>query len=134
VCAAGAAPTALSAPGQGSLHPPALAVDTAYGVRLQAERADGLEGALVFVPPSSGAYLLSLGTPYFRVQIRAENAPAPLSPACAGSVPAVANCNLFKSSQLFELNAGTRYRVELSGNNDASWVRLAISPAAAAAP
>lgn len=131
-CAAGVAPTALSAPGQGSLHPPELAVDTAYGIRLKVERAGGLEGAVVFVPPSSGDYLLSLGTPYFPVQVRAEDAPAPLAPTCAGSVPSAASCGLFKSSQRFQLNAGTRYRVELAGVMDTSWVRLAISPAVAA--
>jgi hypothetical protein len=127
MCSAGASPISLTAPGHASLNPPAIAVDTAYGVRLTSTFNGRLEGALVFVPPSSGAYALSLGTPKVPVHVRPEGERTPLSPSCAGKVAADASCSLFKSTQLFQLVAGTRYRVELNGVDDVSWVRLAVS-------
>jgi hypothetical protein len=127
VCSAGATPTPLSAPSHASLNPPAIVSNTAYGVRLKGSANGLLEGSLSFVAPSTGSYALNLGSPTFRVQMRAESAGAPLLTDCAGKVQASDNCSPFKSTQLFQLIAGTRYRIELSGTADASWVRLALS-------
>ncbi|RYZ06956.1 MAG: hypothetical protein EOO73_14305 [Myxococcales bacterium] len=130
ICSAGSSPTPLSAPGFASLNPPVIQADSVYGVRLKAEMDGRLEGALSFVPPSTGPYLLSLGTPApsFIAQVRPEGDRALVAPSCAGKVQATANCDSFKSNQLLQLVAGTRYRVELNASQG-SWVRLAISHA-----
>ncbi|RYZ06947.1 MAG: hypothetical protein EOO73_14260 [Myxococcales bacterium] len=137
LCEAGATPSPVTAASPASLQPPSIQAETVYGVRLVKTWDDHLEGALVFVPPSTGDYALSLGTPYFPVRIREEGKAEPVGTHCAALVPDGADCGAFKSRRLVQLTAGTRYRVELSGTGDVSWVRLAFSrlaPPAATLP
>lgn len=130
ICAAGATPVPVTAAGHASLAPPSILADTVYGVRLNQTWDARPEGALVFVPASTGTYALNLGTPYFPVQVREESKRELIASSCTALVATDADCSPFKSTRLLQLTAGTRYRVELNGIGDNSWVRLAISAVA----
>lgn len=119
----------LTAGGFDAAAPPELDVGTTYGVRLA---ADGEQngGTVAFTAPTTGEYLVYLGTPNvpFLTDGEAPACSRYLSPSRVAAITG-GTCEKFRGVYLLpEAQAGSRVRIRLGQITPQSWVRVLILP------
>jgi len=128
-CAVTSGELPLSAGSFTEATPPAINVGSTYGVRLATE--DGQQGGTVaFTAPSTGEYLVYLGTPNVPFRTDGE-APACSRYLSAGRVRDITGgtCEKFRGVYLLpQTQAGAQVRIRLGQLSPQSWVRLLVLP------
>jgi len=116
----------LRAAGEEATELPRLSPGASYGVQLAALDEAGATpsahfGFVSFTPEYSGRYELLIGTPNMPLRVLEEG--AEIGRLCTRRVSA-AECDAFRRVNVYELNGGVEYRIELGPIEPQRWVRL----------
>lgn len=110
---------------------PDVQLDTAYGLHLRA-LGDQNEGAVEFVPPHTGDYILGLGTAA-DIRVTQGSETDVIFPDCglalgAGVAQSLIgqSCDPLRATYLVRLRGGEGTRVELGRISPAHWIRFAV--------
>jgi hypothetical protein len=113
----------IATAGPGAIPPPVEA-SRSYGLRLVTDAATGASaGAIRFVAPGDGDYLVYLGTPYMPMAISGGG--ASIEPGCSTRLLA-ADCSLMRRVLGVRLEAGVEYRFDFGPIAPQRWVRWRI--------